>query len=635
MNPKMKMLLAIGALVLSSSILMPAATNDQGGLVAIAAGNGKMLLFWFPPVGKWPSGGFKLADDRGQVIAERISFSVPGDRSGLSKEDRDILAGLPDKLAAARSSAEVAQIYGLAALKAAASREFARAAGLFWELDGVPAGPRKYVVTGLDRNGRPTGPALTSPVIDASVPAPPPASPLKLAAAAGDKGVSLTWTESPDREKTYVVGYVINRSAGENAPQLLTPKPVLMGRGRDESLPAFLDESAPEEQLLSYAVIAVDLVGRYGRAVQASIFYPSPKSLLPPTSFASRVAGGRVALTWTPNPSSATKTILVERAVQSAGPFETVTPKGLGAKERGFEDRDVRPGTTYFYRIRSVGSQGDVGRPSPNVVARVESGSRPLSVKGLKAASGIGRIRLTWSEAPGPVSGYLIEARIGGGEWRRLNEKLSQSTTYDDKIAAGTKGSYAYRVTAVGFDNQIGDPSAAVEVSLTASSVRMSPEILEADGSGGRVHLRLGSLEPADPDARILVLRSDQAEAASAPVSAPLPLGQREFVDEKVRPGESYWYRIMIVAAEGSVGEPSKAVPVRVGNPEIPAPVKPAAAFVAQPFAHVKLTWAQAPQSLFIVVERRAEGEKLWAVIAGPLSGTEVYDSHPPLSGRI
>jgi hypothetical protein len=76
-------------------------------------------------------------------------------------------------------------------------------------------------------------------------------------------------------------------------------------------------------------------------------------------------------------------------------------------------------------------------------------------------------------------------------------------------------------------------------------------------------------------------------------------------------------------------------VPVRVGNPEIPAPVKPAAAFAAQPFAHVKLTWAPPPQTLFVVVERRADGEKLWAVIAGPLSGFEVDDSHPPLSGRI
>jgi hypothetical protein len=74
---------------------------------------------------------------------------------------------------------------------------------------------------------------------------------------------------------------------------------------------------------------------------------------------------------------------------------------------------------------------------------------------------------------------------------------------------------------------------------------------------------------------------------------------------------------------------------VRVGNPEIPAPVKPAAVFGAQPFPHVKLTWAPIPQALFIVVERRAEGETLWAVIAGPLSGTEVDDSHPPKSGRI
>ncbi len=40
-------------------------------------------------------------------------------------------------------------------------------------------------------------------------------------------------------------------------------------------------------------------------------------------------------------------------------------------------------------------------------------------------------------------------------------------------------------------------------------------------------------------------------------------------------------------------------------------------------------------QELFIVVERRGEGEKFWAVVAGPLSGIEVVDSNPPKSGRI
>jgi len=635
MIPKNKILLTIGALLITASALMPAAANDQGGLVAIAAGNGKVLLFWFPPVGKWPSGGFRLADDRGKILAERISFGGPKELSALTDEDRAIAASLPGKLAAARASAEIAQLYSLAALKAAADPAFAKAAGLFWELSDVPAGPRKYIVSGLDKNGRPTGVALTSAAVDAAAAAPLPASPLKLAATAGEKGVALSWSENADKEKTFVVGYIVERSDGGAPSALLTRKPVLMGRGRDESLPAFLDEAAPEEQELSYRVSAVDLVGRRGRAVEASVFFRSPKSLLPPTSLAAKTAGGRAALTWTPNPSPYTKTIIIERSVQSSGPFEAITPKGLGGKERGFEDRDVRAGTTYFYRARSAGSHGDVGRPSSVAVARVESGSKTPAVKGLKAAAGIGRIRLTWDEAPGPVSGYLIEARIGGGEWRRLNEKLSQQTAYDDKVAAGTSGSFAYRVTAVGFDNQIGDPSAPVEVSLTASAARVSLDILEADGRGGRVRLHFGRLESAGPEARILVLRGDKAAAAAAPVSAPLPLSTPEFIDENVRPGETYWYRVMIVAEDGNVGEPSKAVPVRVGNPEIPAPGKPAAVFAAQPFPEVKLTWAQPPQKLFVVVERRAEGEKFWAIVAGPLAGIEAIDSNPPKSGRI
>jgi len=635
MNTKIKILLAIGALFLVSSALWPAAADNQGGLVAIAAGNGKVFLFWFPPLGKWPGGGFRLADDRGQILADRISFAGPAEQTALSEDDRKILAILPDKLATARASAEIAQLYSLAALKAAADPAFAKAAGLFWELSGVPAGPRKYTVSGLDKNGRPTGVVLTSAAVDAGTAAPLPAFPLKLAATAAEKGVALTWSENADKGKTFVVGYLVERGEGGAAPALLSRKPVLMGLGRDESLPAFIDDTAPEEKDLLYRVSAVDIVGRRGAPVEASVFFRSPKSLLPPTNLAAGVAKGRVALTWTPNPSPYTKTILIERSVQSAGPFEAITPKGLGGKERGLEDRDVRAGTTYFYRARSVGSHGDVGPSSSVVVARAESGSRLSAVKGLKAASGIGRIRLNWDEAPGPVSGYLIEARIGGGEWRRLNEKLSQLTTYDDKITAGTKGSFTYRVTAVGFDNQIGDPSSSVEVSLTASAARMSPDILEAEGRGGRVRLRFGQLEPADPEARILVVRGDQAGAAAAPVSVPLPLSTREFIDEKVRPGETYWYRLMIVAQDGSVGEPSKAVPVVVGNPEIPAPGKPAAVFAAQPFPRVRLTWVQPPQALLIVVERRAEGEKFWAVVAGPLSGTEVVDSNPPKSGRI
>ncbi len=383
MNPKIKILLAIGALLLVASALMPAAANNQGGLVAISAGNGKVFLFWFPPVGKWPSGGFRLANDQGKILADRISFAGPAEQSALTEEDRNILASLSGKLAAVRASAEITQLYSLAALKAAADPAFAKAAGLFWELSGVPAGPRKYIVSGLDANGRPTGLVLTSAAVDATASAPLPASPL--GSASPLIRVALSWSENADKEKTYVVGYLVERGDGGAPPKLLTRKPVLMGRGRDESLPAFLDDTAPEEQGFSIGA-AVDLVGRRAarrRSRRRWSFSGARNRFCTAEPTSPPGSRGRVALAWTPNPSPYPRKRFSSNdpSNHACGPFAAIAPKRIRERERGLEDRDVRAGTADVFLSRPVG--GFPRRRGPSFINR-----RRQSRKRLQGARG-------------------------------------------------------------------------------------------------------------------------------------------------------------------------------------------------------------------------------------------------------
>ncbi len=123
-----------------------------------------------------------------------------------------------------------------------------------------------------------------------------------------------------------------------------------------------------------------------------------------------------------------------------------------------FEDSGLVNETTYWYKLRTVDTEGLVSPFSAAVAAtpRPPQDTEPPSVPAPLTAEALSlqpTIRLTWTastDAGSPASGlagYVIERSADGATWATL-QSMYQATTYDD-VTAGYATTWWYRVKAV------------------------------------------------------------------------------------------------------------------------------------------------------------------------------------------
>jgi hypothetical protein len=612
----------------------PAAGADasRGGVYAASDGKGEIRLLWFPPPESWPA-GWRVEDAAsGVVIAERI---VPGDAAAvatLGAEERTAIAEFGEYLADDAEGRRLgAFVYFV---KASTSWDFARALGLGRAFAGVSAGPRSYRVVGLDRDGRPTGLAIVSAPVDdaAATPLPPP--PVGLAATAVTEGVQLAWTPPDTKGRIPVVAYLVFRDGGRETNRLLTPQPLLAGPRADPAAPVFLDAAAPRGERLTYRVLGVDPFGRRGEAAQAGVLATVVLELAPPLLKA--VADDdRAELSWDPGATSGRAGFIIERGLLQGGPFELLTDKMLKPDARGYRDAGLVAGTYYFYRIRAVGPDGDVGEPSPATRVRAGGGNLPKP-EGLKAEAGRIGIRLTWDQPRERVEGFVVErwSKAAGG-WARLTARSTPKNSYDDFFPPQSSGTFRYRVRAVGYDFREGEPGREVEATLPDTLGPRPPQITGFDGAGGRVALRFApSPDPGDVE-RVYVVRSDEPDADGFVVGEPLSGKASTFTDAGVVAGRRYWYRLVAFDKSENRGDLSAPVSVLVAAPPVGTPKAPVLKLRTAPLLLVEIGFAAPPAGALVIVERRA-GSGPWVTVAGPSPGpSPLIDAGPPPGAKL
>lgn len=558
-----------------------------------ADGKGGVRLLWFVPQQKWGH-GWRVEDDRGRILARRIA-TADGFEPGTSA----IALGL----------------------KVLSDWEYARSAGLAVELESLPPRRTGFVIRRLDARGEPDGAWLKTTPIDLASAAPPPRPPKDARAEATAEGVKLYWR--PNLGLMPLIAYTVERDDGR-ASTRLTRQPLVLGNDWAAKDVAFVDPQAPTETEVVYRVQGVDLLGRESAPVSLRVFVPDFTALRPPAGLQARSKQTPIELSWQANASGNTKGFLVERAFQTSGPWEVLTPRGVTALQ--YTDREARPGSTLFYRLRAIGPRGDFGEPCLPLPVNVR-GEPPAAPAGLAAEVGHSRVRLSWQPAAGAAA-YHVERRAGEARaWSRLTTTATPETRYDDLYGGSPGGRFEYRVHAVGPDAQTGEPGAALSVALPDTTPPPAPHITASDGENGRVRLAFRAAAPEADTALVLVLRAASAEEPGLVIGDPIAVAKGEFIDTWVEAGKRYVYRLVAVDAAGNRSDPGAAVQVRVGMPPLGVPDRPVAHYQAQPFPHVQLSFGAPPRGLAVLVEA-GDGEH-WRAAAGPVVGGEAVDLAP------
>jgi len=617
-----------------------AAQEAPGAIFAASDGKGQISLLWFPPPSRWPTGGWKLSDSSGQILAPHIGIADPTALQSLSVEDADAIRRLPEVLAKPSATQQHKQLFNIIGLRALTDTAYARALGIYWTLDKVAPGSRSYKVEGLDSAGRPTGVQLTSSAIDGNAATPLPPAPDGVQIKSDERGVSLFWSPPAENRQLPAIAYAVERDGGGQTNAAVSAKPIIPGVRWDAKIPLLLDRNAPPNEMLTYRVFSVDAFGRRSAPTSIRIFFPDFHALEPPQPVTAKADAGKIVVSWPAEQKPNLAGYLVERAFLSDGPYEALFAQALAPATAQYEDDTVQGGTTYYYRVRAVNSRGDLGEPSSASAVQAKNPGVPPKVEGLTADAGQTRIRLTWKPVVFPVAGYFVERRVvtgtaSGEQWVRLNARVTPEPLYDDLLGLTSDVKMEYRIVAVAFDNAEGTASNSVQVVVADRSIPEPPSITASSGADGKSKLEFLPASPMERSAQFLVLRSGREGDIGVVIGDPLPGDSRQFTDQYVSPGERYWYRLVAVGKNGNRSDPTRPVAIRVGSPLLAAPPAPTVKYLADPYPHFALQFQMPPAGLSLIVERQEQAVNGWVRIAGPMAADNATDNKAPSSGEV
>jgi hypothetical protein len=608
----------------------------DGALFAVSNGKGEVNLLWIPPSAKSPQGGWRLEDDNGHVFAEKIVPMEEEAISGLSREDAAAVVKIMERLSTAASAMEQENADTALYVSALIDFRYAQALGLASTIRSLPAGPRSYRVTGLNKDGTPTGVTLRSHTVDSSVATSLPTPPSDLRAEAQKDLTALYWSPPPGDIKIPVFAYYVERDGKLQKNVFVTGKIRFLGAKWDRNRPAIVDADAPVEEELTYRVYSVDIFGRKGTPSSFSFFRPDLRALDPPINVKAEAGEGKITITWEPSGNPYTAAYIVERSYTNEGIYEVLTPKGLMRDTGSYEDKNVKGGTFYFYRVRAVGPRGDLGDPSQITMVTARSKEKPSKPSGLKADAGKTRVRLIWNAPKEPVAGYFIERRVEDSDkWLRINSTYSSDLLYDDYHAPDGYGTFSYRVVAVSHDYTESDPSGEVTATIEDRSFPPVPLITDIDGKEGKVAVTFQPGVPEENSHQFLIVRSVSVDDPGLVIGDPLPGKLRTFVDTFVKPGQFYWYRVVALDKKGNRSDLSSPVVVRAGAPLIPVPKKPEAEFLKEPFKRVEIRFEKPPAGFFVTVQHRIDGKDPWLTIMRSLSIDHALHTSLPEKGKV
>ncbi|MDX1952833.1 MAG: hypothetical protein SFY81_11675 [Verrucomicrobiota bacterium] len=205
----------------------------------------------------------------------------------------------------------------------------------------------------------------------------------------------------------------------------------------------------------------------------------------PPANLNGTITGGSVNLTWGASPDSDIQGYVVYKGTSSRGPFTRISGSSL-LGGTFFNYTGHASGTIYMVRAVKLerSGSGSYLNPSqgifyPNNVQLPPQG--PVAPSALVAISkSISQIDLRWSDNANNESGFVLDRRVGNGEFFERARLSANSITFTDSgLSAGTQ--YSYRVRAYNSNGESGFSSEATARTSLANSVTPVVSLVTTD----------------------------------------------------------------------------------------------------------------------------------------------------------
>jgi len=222
---------------------------------------------------------------------------------------------------------------------------------------------------------------------------------------------------------------------------------------------------------------------------------------------------------------------------------------------------------TYYFAVRAFNSAGLLSGVSNEVSASVSTGNAqpplpPLFVTATE--NGAGCLSVSWLPTGDPsVTGYRVDyglRSVEGGDTNQYDNSIDVGSDLQFQICGLSSATYYVAVRAKNYIELVSGFSAEQVVQLTSTPVAITSFSAVEENYAVLLRWKLW----ADEGLRAIeVLRADGgAGALAVPIGARLDPSVDHFIDDTVKPGNTYSYRITVVAESGELTS-SFAVQVR------------------------------------------------------------------------
>ena len=276
-------------------------------------------------------------------------------------------------------------------------------------------------------------------------------------------------------------------------------------------------------------------------------------------------------------------------------------------------------GTTYYYKVRALGSDGTAGPDSTPVSVTYKAPFGAPLVTGSKDSQG--RPALKWDKVTDAAKYEVYRARSKDGTYSLMSTQSATGYTNTSYLANGT--TYYYKVRALKANGTASAYSSVVTITYGTVPTPAAPAMRSAKADSAGITV---SWDTAANAVTYNVYRT--ADAGSSWTQVASSVKGTSYKDTTVQKGVKYGYKVRGVAADGKTLGPmsSTGVTAKVtAASTTPDYVKLTSA--RRVTGGIQLTWESAADAKTYNVYRKVDGASGWTLLASSVSGTTYKDT--------
>ena len=276
-------------------------------------------------------------------------------------------------------------------------------------------------------------------------------------------------------------------------------------------------------------------------------------------------------------------------------------------------------GTTYYYKVRALGSDGSYGPYSTPVSVTYKAPFGAPLVTGSKDSQG--RPALKWDKVTDAAKYEVYRARSKDGTYSLMSTQSATGYTNTSYLANGT--TYYYKVRALKANGTASAYSSVVTITYGTVPTPAAPAMRSAKADSAGITV---SWDTAANAVTYNVYRT--ADAGSSWTQVASSVKGSSYKDTTVQKGVKYGYKVRGVAADGKTLGPMSPTGVTAkvtAASTTPDYVKLTSA--RRVTGGIQLTWESAADAKTYNVYRKVDGASGWTLLASSVSGTTYKDT--------